>query len=478
MSDRVATLRLDTSVATNALKGGFGADLDGNLKIRATKNADGSVTLFATSRATGWWGQLTGSSRERDTARDALQTWFKQKFGPVLAPETKQVLDARLKSGELNLAGLRTLIADVERLQAQGHDIPRDGKVKGDKLTLAGETYTVGKQLGKGGFGTVHLAETDGGKKVAIKQVNPGVKPDQAQQEYDAHRRAMGDGSNTSHITQLTGVVVNPKGQVTGIVTEAMASDGHDAMNKVNAAERRGTITKTEAHAIRLTMLKDMATGLGQLHDVKGVMHRDVKPENFLVSGDGVTKVADFGTVAPESDQRGQVLTGGATIVYMAPEALKEGLEVVRLNEKIDKLRERAILNMGTKQAVKDLARIDDLTREVDTHSITSKSDVFSLGLSAMAILESRVISSDEQRAMQRLQVLGEGTQTERNQIFTYLGINTSSPEHQLIRSMLSARPEDRPDATTVANSPPLDGPDVGTPATRKLLAEVLDGTR
>jgi len=61
-----------------------------------------------------------------------------------------------------------------------------------------------------------------------------------------------------------------------------------------------------------------LLTGLGHLHAL-GILHRDIKPDNLLISMDGTLKVADFGWCAELSD-RPTDLAG--TFRYMAPEVM------------------------------------------------------------------------------------------------------------------------------------------------------------
>lgn len=69
-------------------------------------------------------------------------------------------------------------------------------------------------------------------------------------------------------------------------------------------------------------LLRDAARGLGHAH-ARGVIHRDVKPENVLIDSVGRAKVADFGLAASKGlDQLTVTGTVLGTPLYMAPETL------------------------------------------------------------------------------------------------------------------------------------------------------------
>jgi serine/threonine protein kinase len=68
----------------------------------------------------------------------------------------------------------------------------------------------------------------------------------------------------------------------------------------------------------------DGLAGLAPLH-AAGVLHRDVKPENFLFHADGTLKIADFGLVLPQTTGRRLTRRGFrmGTPTYMAPEVVR-----------------------------------------------------------------------------------------------------------------------------------------------------------
>ena len=461
---------------------------DDNEKIRARRNSDGTVTLFATPRSTGLWGRLTGLSSERERARDTMYSWLKQELGPVLTPEAKQVFREHLYSPELTFGRFRQFAEDIQRFKAQRpreetgettSKIDLDAQLGEETLTLGSVDYTLGETLGTGASGEVRLAESETHGKVAVKVGIPledGGRLDVSfTQEFDMHRWAVGDGvdSHSSHIVGLKGAVFDDE-KVRAVVTEYMP--GGDVAGLMKEIERMSTatppsLTGDEVQALRRLILRDMATGLAQIHGMPSLLHRDVKPPNFLISETGVVKIADFGTV-----QHGPTLYGSAIIEgvasqgYMGPETYVPDERLAALETRLRELKEGLHDTEANGQYIRR-AQIAETERLLSDVAVTQASDVFMLGMSALEIYSGADITRGD---AQRLRSSVEATDEQRDLIFQGYGIDGSAPEHALIRRMLSFDPEQRPTATEIAGHGSL-GND--TPETRALLARIANGT-
>ncbi|MEO6574709.1 MAG: serine/threonine-protein kinase, partial [Polyangiaceae bacterium] len=103
------------------------------------------------------------------------------------------------------------------------------------------------------------------------------------------------------------------------------------------ASRRAGGLPRPVA----LHIVMQVATGLGYAHEAKDdggkplqIVHRDVSPENILVTYAGATKVIDFSVAtAKTAFSKGRAGATKGNIAYMAPEQSKSG---VRLDERAD----------------------------------------------------------------------------------------------------------------------------------------------
>lgn len=96
---------------------------------------------------------------------------------------------------------------------------------------------------------------------------------------------------------------------------------------------RRGNLVhhlKSDPHTPRLPLMIDVALGLAYLHNVKRIIHGDIKAENVLISDNGRAVLADFGLstyVSPRRQGTSDDLRRLYTWAYCAPEVLDDTAE-------------------------------------------------------------------------------------------------------------------------------------------------------
>jgi serine/threonine protein kinase len=159
---------------------------------------------------------------------------------------------------------------------------------------------------------TVYLAEDERlGRKVAVKRLHSD-SPEDAAQRFEREAKV---GASLSHPNLVTvfDTVADDEGVL--IVMEYVEGE--------NLAElmARGRVPAEQA----VSIIRQVAGALDHAHQA-GVVHRDVKPANILISPDGKAKLVDLGiATASERTQITAVGTVLGTPSYMAPEQLEGG---------------------------------------------------------------------------------------------------------------------------------------------------------
>src|SRR5918995_1338606 len=174
--------------------------------------------------------------------------------------------------------------------------------------------YRVVRPLGKGGMGTVLLAEdTRLGRQVALKTVS-GADADTAYSRAQLLREARAAAALSHPNIAAVHDVLDDKGQVV-IVFEYIEGD------TLATRLEKGRLSLDSAIAIGLQLTE----ALRAAHD-RGIIHRDLKPANIAIARDGVVKVLDFGiarTLPREASADTNVRTTASftgTIGYASPE--------------------------------------------------------------------------------------------------------------------------------------------------------------
>src|SRR6202012_1717894 len=170
--------------------------------------------------------------------------------------------------------------------------------------------YRLMRLLGRGGMGEVYEAEdTRKGRVVELKLISPDFSDDpmfraRMQREADAAGR----------LTEPHVVPIHDYGEINGqLYLDMRLIDGD---NLATMLRRTGPMSPPRAVAI----VRQVAAALDAAHSA-GVTHRDVKPENILVTNDDFAYLVDFG-IARAATAPGLTQTGTAmgSYRYMAPE--------------------------------------------------------------------------------------------------------------------------------------------------------------
>ena len=171
--------------------------------------------------------------------------------------------------------------------------------------------YEPQKQIGSGSQGTVYLAEDPKLKRnVAIKMLNKGLMGSHGDSlAFEQEAQALGrfQHQNIVSVYDLGHFEDRPY-IVFEFVEGELLSDVID----------KGSMDMLQV----VEMMEGITSGVAKAHQ-NGVVHRDLKPQNIIISEDGTPKIMDFGiAMLVEENQQSEYLVG--TPRYMAPEYVRQ----------------------------------------------------------------------------------------------------------------------------------------------------------
>jgi serine/threonine protein kinase/Tol biopolymer transport system component len=183
--------------------------------------------------------------------------------------------------------------------------------------------YEILGWLGAGGMGDVYRARDPRfAREVAIKLISPGMAPDRGRlTRFEFEARAAGQ---LSHPNILVVYDAGLHGETPYIVSELL--EGESLRSRL----QRGALPPRKA----TDYARQVAVGLAAAHD-KGIVHRDVKPDNLFITSDGRIKILDFGIakLTRPNDDDASVRSGAPTETsagliigtagYMSPEQVR-----------------------------------------------------------------------------------------------------------------------------------------------------------
>lgn len=167
------------------------------------------------------------------------------------------------------------------------------------------------KSVVAGGFGSVVPVEDTFLRRVVLyKSMQDKQNNDQLVSEIRGLSKA-----RSRHVIDIYDVVKDELGRVEGVVIERLRGRGFADFHREALANPGGY----------LRILYQVATALRDLHKA-GVIHRDLKLDNFKESASGVVKLFDFGISSPDGGY--QTTQNRGTVVYAAPELYASGATI------------------------------------------------------------------------------------------------------------------------------------------------------
>jgi len=230
---------------------------------------------------------------ERETADD-----------PDLRVELRALLDAS-EGADAYVSRLRRelLGGNVQEMLRRAADAPDPW------LGRTVSHYEIVARLGGGGMGVVYRArDRKLDRSVALKFIAPELRRDSKVRRRFLHEARAASGLDHPNICTIHEIAETDDGRLFIVMA---AYDGETLRTRIG----RGSVPDREALAIA----EQIASALAVAHE-RGIVHRDVKPENVYLTREGVVKLLDFGLARTTDGRMSGAGTEGGTVAYMSPE--------------------------------------------------------------------------------------------------------------------------------------------------------------
>jgi ABC-type amino acid transport substrate-binding protein/predicted Ser/Thr protein kinase len=171
--------------------------------------------------------------------------------------------------------------------------------------------YQLQQLIGRGGMGEVYRAyDTRTDRIVALKVLPPSMAADEIFQQRFRRESQAAAGLNDPHVVPIHGY-----GEIDGrLYLDMRLIEGRNLGTILNDAD------KPQDPSFSVLIVEQVAAALDAAHDA-GLIHRDVKPSNILITSRDFVYLIDFG-LARTAGEKGLTTAGSTlgTMAYMAPE--------------------------------------------------------------------------------------------------------------------------------------------------------------
>lgn len=198
---------------------------------------------------------------------------------------------------------------------------PPSSPAEAPALLQPGTPYELREQLAKGSMGEVWLArQRELGRDVALKRIKPGEVDAEDMQRFEREARVL-SRLTSPHTVEIFDFGKLPGGEL------FYAMELLDGIDLQTAVKDYGPFPPERV----VYLLRQACASLKEAHD-QGLVHRDVKPANFMICRYGgeldFLKVLDFGLVKKPQSAAGEAgITRPAAVLgtaaYLAPESVK-----------------------------------------------------------------------------------------------------------------------------------------------------------
>jgi serine/threonine protein kinase len=171
--------------------------------------------------------------------------------------------------------------------------------------------YLIEQRIGSGGMGSVYRAQREDAyrQRVALKVIRPGLGGREALRRFQTERQVLAELEHP-HIARLLDGGCTDDGRPWFVMEDI---DG-EPLHRYCEGRQLGTRERVE-------LLRRVCAAVQHAH-ARGVLHRDLKPDNVLVTAEGTPRVTDFGLAKRLDSESEQTASGMplGTPAYMAPE--------------------------------------------------------------------------------------------------------------------------------------------------------------